>query len=103
MAGFAKACTRLGCAVVGRPPSCELCANPDVERESAAKRGYGHRWRKLRLMVLRSQPVCAVEGCTQAAVDVDHIIPKRDGGLDDLDNLQGLCKSHHSQKTASGL
>lgn len=31
----------------------------------------------------------------------DHITPKRDGGLDDVSNLQGTCHSCHSRKTAA--
>lgn len=35
------------------------------------------------------------------ATDVDHIIPLRDGGAPfERSNLQGLCHSHHSSKTA---
>lgn len=71
----------------------------DASRGSSAERGYGHRWRKLRLMKLRRNPVCESQGCDQPATEVDHIIPKRDGGRDTMANLQSLCKRHHSQKT----
>jgi len=77
----------------------------DDQRASASKRGYDRRWRRLRLMYLRANPLCA--DCLQAnrvvaAVHVDHIVPKRDGGLDEWDNLQSLCHSCHSRKTAEG-
>ena len=72
---------------------------PPDNRPSPAKRGYGRRWRRLRLMALRQQPMCQWPGCSEAATDVDHIVPKRDGGDDSFGNLQGLCGSHHSQKT----
>lgn len=71
----------------------------DDRRGSAASRGYGHWWRKLRRMQLSREPVCQVESCGQLATDVDHIVPKREGGRDTLSNLQSLCHSHHSQKT----
>ena len=36
-----------------------------------------------------------------ATTEVDHIVPLEDGGaMFDEANLQGLCKSHHSSKTA---
>ncbi|MCH8342476.1 MAG: HNH endonuclease [Planctomycetes bacterium] len=71
-------------------------------RLSAARRGYGWRWRKLRMMVLRRDPFCKWPGCHDPSTDADHIIPKRDGGDDSFDNLQGLCAMHHSQKTRRG-
>lgn len=55
---------------------------------------------KLRLFVLeRDFYVCQDPGCGQAATEVDHIVPRRKGGTDSLDNLQSLCKPHHSAKT----
>lgn len=68
-----------------------------AERGTASERGYGYRWGKLRLMVLRAQPACAV--CGQPATDVDHITPKSRGGTDNLDNLQSLCHACHTRKT----
>lgn len=68
-------------------------------RPSAASRGYDARWRRLRLLVLRARPICA--HCQrESAVHVDHITPLAQGGTDDLANLQGLCPSCHSRKTA---
>ena len=73
----------------------------DARRESAAKRGYGHAWQRTRKHILRRDPVCVIAGCNEAATEVDHIVPKRMGGLDTPENLQGLCKHHHSIKTAN--
>jgi 5-methylcytosine-specific restriction protein A len=67
-------------------------------RESAAKRGYGRRWQRLRLMVLARDPVCRMCGRLEST-DADHIVAKEQGGLDTLENLQGLCHSCHSIKT----
>lgn len=44
--------------------------------------------------------MCQAPGCSQLATDVDHIIARRKGGTDDLQNLQSLCHACHSRKTA---
>ena len=60
------------------------------------------RWRQIRALVLREQPLCAE--CTKrnrirAATQVDH----RDGDASNnaRTNLQGLCMPCHSRKTAA--
>lgn len=78
----------------------------DATRASAARRGYGKRWRRLRLLHLQQHPLCRIceaDGRTELATEVDHIKPHR-GILDllfDRANLQSLCKSCHSRKTAT--
>lgn len=67
-------------------------------RPSSSAQGYGRTWRRLRLMVLREQPVCA-DCQREPATEVDHLLAKRKGGTDDMANLVGLCKSCHSRKT----
>ena len=62
-------------------------------------------WRKVRAQQLSEEPYC--EGidhgraCPYPATEVDHRIPIVEGGKPfDRENLQSLCKSHHSKKTA---
>ena len=61
------------------------------------------RWRRLRLQLLRAEPLCRScrrAGKIVAATDVDHIQPVADGGMPwDCNNLQPLCHSCHSKKT----
>ena len=65
---------------------------------SAHKRGYGVVWRRLRKMVLAEEPFCMI--CKRnASEEVDHIIPKHEGGGNDRENLQGICRDCHQQKT----
>lgn len=66
------------------------------------ERGYGVEWQRLRLTVLNQEPLCcecAKIGRIEPAVEVDHI----DGDVrnTDLENLQPLCHSCHSRKTAT--
>jgi 5-methylcytosine-specific restriction protein A len=78
----------------------------DQRRGNSAQRGYGHKWRKVRLAFLQSNPLCVrcqSEGRVKAATDVDHIVPHRgdQAMFWDVSNYQALCHSHHSEKTAT--
>jgi len=78
----------------------------DYHRPSAAARGYDGKWAKARRGWLLKHPFCSkceAEGKAEPATEVDHIKPhKGDRALFwDSSNWQGLCKSHHSSKTAT--
>lgn len=76
---------------------------PPDNRPSAAARGYDHTWRRLRRMILTTSPLCVEcekHGRIVLATDVDHIIPLSQGGTNHINNLQPLCHSCHSRKTA---
>ena len=74
------------------------------DRASAAKRGYGGRWRKASKRFLRDNPLCAEclrRGKTQAAEVVDHIVPHK-GDMKkfwDEENWQSLCIPDHNAKS----
>jgi 5-methylcytosine-specific restriction protein A len=70
----------------------------DKLRKSARARGYDAKWEKTRVVFLEYHPKCM--NCRVfPAVDVDHIIAKRDGGSDEWNNLRSLCHSCHSART----
>lgn len=62
------------------------------------------RWQVLRLHILQANPLCV--SCGQVATQVDHIKPYEaegeGGSFWDPTNLQSLCQSCHSRKTARG-
>jgi 5-methylcytosine-specific restriction protein A len=75
----------------------------DRNRGSAADRGYGATWVKLRRMIMSRdaglcQP-CRAAGRVTFAAQVDHIVPKARGGTDDPENLQAICRKCHQAKT----
>lgn len=81
-----------------------LRAEADSVRPSAARRGYGPAWRRLRAWYLPRHPVCVecerlgLAPDPRTALEVDHI----DGDVTNcaLSNLRTLCKRHHSARTA---
>jgi 5-methylcytosine-specific restriction endonuclease McrA len=55
-------------------------------------------WKRLReAALLRDLFRCAVPGCRRRANVVDHILCRRNGGADVLDNLRCLCPEHDRQ------
>ena len=75
-------------------------------RGSAAKRGYGRRWRRESKAHLRANPLCVdceAEGKVTAATVVDHEKPHRGDMVLfwDRSNWRSRCKTHHDRKTAT--
>lgn len=82
-------------AAIYRPAHRKTVRPPD-QRPSAARRGYGRGWQKLRLVVLAEEPVC--QDCERAEAEhVDHV----DGNAKNLlrANLRSLCSRCHGKKT----
>jgi len=70
-------------------------------RATRQQRGYGAGWQRLRRLILRRDGH-RCQRCGRAVGSdghVDHITPKRLGGLDVPGNLQTLCHGCHSVKT----
>ena len=115
-----KPCARPGCLAL-LDPGVRYCKQHTVEyehrrksstargyehrRKSSTARGYGYHWQaKVRPTFLAAHPLCHVcetVELVEPATEVDHIIPKKRGGTDVWDNLQGLCRPCHSRKTRS--
>jgi 5-methylcytosine-specific restriction enzyme A len=94
---------------VHRPPgvwsAAEVKGDLDRQRPSAARRGYGARWRRARVAYLARHRLCMrclVQGRVVPATVVDHVVPHRgDERLFwDEANWAALCKRCHDAKTA---
>lgn len=91
-----------------RPPGRDAAARraADAARGSSSERGYSSRWQRFRLVYLAEHPLCEVcktAGRVEAATDVHHIDgrgPLGERGYDPA-NLESLCHSCHSKKTAA--
>lgn len=108
-----RPCKHRGCRalVAGGKSYCEAHASeevkwaPDSKRGNRHARGYGNAWVAIRARILSRdsglcQP-CKRAGRVTIATEVDHIIPKSQGGTDDDDNLQTICSPCHKTKTGS--
>lgn len=92
-------------AVRGQPYCAPCAQRATADREARRVRapsGGGSRvdWRQLRAQCLARDPICQGTSCNRRSTHADHILPKADGGRDELANLAGLCHSCHSRKTA---
>jgi 5-methylcytosine-specific restriction enzyme A len=74
-------------------------------KESSTARGYGFAWQKLRLVILeRDCYLCQCAECAKRQVplpanEVDHILPKAQGGTDDESNLRAVNTECHKRLT----
>jgi len=102
-----RPCTQPGCGryavTAGRCADHKREAWVRPAHETAHARGYGSRWRKLRLLVMRRDQylcqTCLTTGRHTTATEVDHVTPKSAGGSDDPANLVAICHACHITKT----
>jgi 5-methylcytosine-specific restriction protein A len=65
---------------VGAQSAAAVKRDLDRQRPSAARRGYGPRWRRARAAFLARHPLCALcraQGRVVPATVVDHVVPHR--------------------------
>jgi len=105
-----RACAVPSCPALVRTGRCPTHARQyERQRPNADIRAWYHtsRWRRLRAIVLREQPLCVqcqAEHHVRAATEVDHITPHHGDVVLfwSRSNLQGLCSTCHARKTRSG-
>lgn len=77
---------------------------PDQVRGNRHQRGYGREWERLREEIMRRDhgmcQSCLRNGHTTIGDQVDHKLPKAQGGTDDPSNLELLCTPCHRAKTS---
>ena len=73
------------------------------DRRTRQERGYGAEWQRARKVIIARDMAlcqeCKRQGKVSPFDEVDHIKPKFEGGTDDHDNLEGLCRACHGRKT----
>ena len=101
-------CAWPGCPKLVEPGSryCEKHAKERnrqyerYERDKDTKRRYGRTWKRIRDRYIALHPLCEEclkEGRSVLATEVHHKLPLADGGTNDENNLQALCKACHSR------
>lgn len=96
----AQPCIECGTpALARRCPECNATNQQriDTTRGGTTARGYGTAWQRLSARVIAASPHCAVCGSVND-LTVDHKVPKVEGGTDDLDNLEVMCRYHNGEK-----
>lgn len=89
------------CATPGCPNPQPCAEHPpggwstDRERTRAVS---GRAWRETRARILRRDPWCYV--CAKSrSVEVDHVVPRAEGGSLDDGNFRGICVPCHRVKS----
>ena len=78
----------------------------DRRRGTITQQGYGWAWQQLRLRILKRDGYrCRCNECAELkrilpASEVDHHVPKAQGGSDDPSNLRAINRECHKAKTA---
>lgn len=109
-----RLCAHAGCGALTRRIYCDKHRPKDAARRSS-EAAVWHGWYRLPIFRDKLRPdqlmrepfcrACAARGLRVRATDVDHIVPHRgDWALfANPANLQSLCHSCHSRKTASEM
>jgi 5-methylcytosine-specific restriction protein A len=90
------------CIICGKPAKGTRCAKHSPKRtpwqRSDNRPRLGWAWQQRRKQVLAEEKQCRYCGRT-TDLEVDHIVPRAEGGSDDRANLQVLCHRCHKMKT----
>jgi 5-methylcytosine-specific restriction endonuclease McrA len=79
---------------------CPQCTTPPRKHKSKNTRragAYDYQWQKVRAEAIRLQPYCLFCGTAQDLTG-DHIVPRKEGGTNTLDNVRVLCRSCNTRR-----
>lgn len=100
-----RRCTQAGCPHTpvldgrcGKHPHPPRRTKPKP-RPSSYQQGYNTAWAKLSKRIRLQRPICETPRCGTPSAHVDHI--DGDNSNNEEWNLQALCLSCHSRKTAT--
>lgn len=105
-----RPCSYPGCPALSDGRYCEKHQKTvdahynKYQRDPETNKRYGGTWQRIRAWYIAEHPLCAVcakEGRITPAQEVHHIVPLRQGGTHDPDNLMSLCTACHSRITAT--
>ena len=96
-----RKCNYPGCPQLTKETYCEehdkkVKQSYEADRETAVKRGYTHRWHKVRTWKINKDPMCewcALKRRTTVADLVHHL--DKDSHNNEMDNLISLCTQCH--------
>jgi 5-methylcytosine-specific restriction protein A len=101
----AKPCTHPGCGVLVRDGTrrCEKHAlKPWARTAPPPERIRGRKLQALRAALFMREPLCrpcSALGVVSLATIRDHVVALEEGGLDEEDNVQPICKACHDSKS----
>ena len=106
-----RPCRKTGCRVLVLNGYCEAHKSNERQydrwRGSSSERGYDNAWWWFRRDYLRRNPLCRdcqAAGIVKLAEEVHHTrkLSEHPESKFDGATLMGLCKAHHSARTARG-
>lgn len=105
-----RVCSVAGCPELTTSGKCaahtaQAHAAFDATRESSAERGYGGRWRRIRVAFLARFPICALCGAPSQVPDHwpitrRELVARGIANPDADEHLRPLCIPCHNSETA---
>lgn len=102
-------CSVPGCPNLTYGRFCEKHTKEDnrnyetYQRDKDVKVKYGRNWKLIRDKYMETHPFCErcfKNGVLVKAEHVHHKVPLNDGGSNEVENLEALCKPCHSKEHA---